>query len=116
VGVDELERLLAVRGEPRPLPPDARVAVFRTVQEALTNIRRHATPERVAIELSYLPERTVVVVEDRAPVEAPPPAPVAIAGTGYGLTGMRERAELLGGELTADPTGAGFRVELRLPA
>jgi signal transduction histidine kinase len=107
---------VAVRGRPRALPPDARVAVFRTVQEALTNIRRHATPERVAIELSYLPERTVVVVEDRAPAEAPPPAPVAIAGAGYGLTGMRERAELLGGELTADATDAGFRVELRLPA
>jgi signal transduction histidine kinase len=107
---------VAVRGAPRALPPDARVAVFRTVQEALTNIRRHATPERVAIELSYLPEGTVVVVEDRAPAAAPPPAPAAIAGGGYGLTGMRERAELLGGELTADPTAAGFRVELRLPA
>jgi signal transduction histidine kinase len=107
---------LAVRGEPRALAPDARVAVFRTVQEALTNVRRHATPERVAIELSYGPEDTVVVVEDRAQGAAPAPAPTAIAGTGYGLTGMRERAELLGGELTADPTDTGFRVELRLPA
>ena len=45
----------------------------------------------------------------------PPPAPLAIAGAGYGLTGMRERAELLGGELLAEPTDEGFRVELRLP-
>jgi signal transduction histidine kinase len=45
----------------------------------------------------------------------PPPAPLAIAGAGYGLTGMRERAELLGGQLLAEPTDEGFRVELRLP-
>src|SRR5262249_41400137 len=106
---------VAVQGEPRALAPDARLAVFRTVQEALTNIRRHATPEHVAIELSYLPNDTVLVVEDRAPAGTPPPAPGALAGAGYGLTGMRERAELLGGELTAAPTGSGFRVELRIP-
>ncbi len=107
---------LDVRGAPRELAPDARLAVYRTTQEALTNVRRHATAERVAIELAYLPERTVLVVEDRAPAGTPPPAPVAVAGTGYGLTGMRERAELLGGELLAQPTPHGFRVELRLPA
>jgi signal transduction histidine kinase len=107
---------LEVRGEPRELPPDARLAVYRTAQEALTNVRRHATPERVAIELSYLAESTVLVIEDRASAGTPPPAPLAIAGAGYGLTGMRERAELLGGELLAQPTDSGFRVELRLPA
>ena len=107
---------IAVQGDPRALAPDARLAVFRTVQEALTNIRRHATPEHVAIELSYLPNGTVLVVEDRAPAGTPPPAPAALTGAGYGLTGMRERAELLGGELTAEPTGSGFRVELRIPS
>ena len=107
---------VAVQGEPRALAADARLALYRTVQEALTNIRRHATPERVAIELSYLRDGTLLVVEDRAPAGTPPPAPVALTGSGYGLTGMRERAELLGGELTAEPTGSGFRVELRLPA
>jgi signal transduction histidine kinase len=107
---------VAVQGQPRALAPDARLALFRTVQEALTNIRRHATPERVAIELAYLPNGTMLVIEDRAPVGTPPPVPAALAGTGYGLTGMRERAELLGGELTAEPTHNGFRVELRLPA
>jgi signal transduction histidine kinase len=111
---------VAVRGEPRELAPDARLAVYRTVQEALTNVRRHAAASSVELELSYLPESTVLVVEDRAPAGTPPPTPVAVAvavaGAGYGLTGMRERAELLGGELLARPTGSGFRVELRLPA
>jgi len=105
---------LAVRGTPRPLPPDAQLAVFRTAQEALTNVRRHATADRVEIELSYLPRSTVLIVEDRAAPGTPPPAPLADAG--YGLTGMRERAELLGGELMAQPTQTGFRVELRIPA
>ena len=107
---------VAVQGEPRALAADAGLAVYRTVQEALTNIRRHATPERVTIKLSYSPHDTVLVVEDRAPAGTPPPAPIALTGTGYGVTGMRERAELLGGMLTAKPTGDGFRVELRLPA
>jgi signal transduction histidine kinase len=107
---------VAVQGEPRALAADAGLAVYRTVQEALTNIRRHATPERVTIELSYLRDDTVLVVEDRATAGTPPPPPIALTGAGYGVTGMRERAELLGGELTAEPTRNGFRVELRLPA
>ena len=104
-----------VRGQPRELAPDARLALYRTAQEALTNVRRHATAERVEIELAYLPESTVLVVADHASVGHPPPAPLDLTGSGYGLTGMRERAELLGGELLAQPTGDGFRVELRLP-
>jgi signal transduction histidine kinase len=106
---------VAVRGEPRELAPDARLALYRTAQEALTNVRRHATAEHVEIELSYLPERTVLVVADHASADSPPPTMLAVAGNGYGLTGMRERAELLGGELLARPTDDGFRVELRLP-
>jgi signal transduction histidine kinase len=114
-----------VRGEPRQLAPDARLAMYRTAQEALTNVRRHAIPERVDVRLDYLPERTVLVVEDHAAAGAPPPGngrpahpvhPAHPASGGFGLTGMRERAELLGGELIAEPTGDGFRVELRLPA
>ena len=103
-----------VHGDPRELPPDARLAVYRTAQEALTNVRRHAAAERVRVSLDYRPDSTVLVVEDHgADGMAPPMAPVA---GGYGLTGMRERAKLLGGELLASPTGTGFRVELRLPA
>ena len=106
---------LEVRGEPRELPPEARLAVYRTAQEALTNVRRHATAERVDLRLDYAPDSTVLVVEDHAVPGSPPPAAIGLNG-GYGLTGMRERAELLGGELLAAPTPTGFRVELRLPA
>jgi signal transduction histidine kinase len=105
-----------VHGEPRELGLEARLAVYRTAQEALTNVRRHATAQRVEVELNYLPESTVLIVEDHAIDGSPPPVAVGVAGGGYGLTGMRERAELLGGELLAAPTTGGFRVELRLPA
>jgi signal transduction histidine kinase len=104
-----------VRGEPRELPPEARLAVYRTAQEALTNVRRHATAERVDVSLAYASDSTVLVVEDHAVPGSPPPPAIGLSG-GYGLTGMRERAELLGGELHAEPTPDGFRVELRLPA
>jgi signal transduction histidine kinase len=104
---------LDVRGEPHGLAPDASLALYRTAQEALTNVRRHATPERVALCLEYGEAETVLTVEDYAR-GGPPPAPPAEGG--YGLTGMRERAELLGGRLAAAPTPTGFRVELRLPA
>jgi signal transduction histidine kinase len=106
---------LKVRGRPRELPPDARLAMYRTAQEALTNVRRHATAERVDVRLDYKPDSTVLVVEDHAIPGSPPPAAVGLTD-GYGLTGMRERAQLLGGELLAVPTPTGFRVELRLPA
>ena len=105
-----------VRGEPRELAPEARLAVYRTAQEALTNVRRHATADRVSVSVDYLPDATVLVVEDQATAGSPPPVALGAASSGYGLTGMRERAELLGGELLAAPTANGFRVELRLPA
>jgi signal transduction histidine kinase len=104
-----------VCGEPRELAPEARLAVYRTAQEALTNVRRHATAERVEVRLDYGPDSTVLVVEDHALFGSPPLRALRLSG-GYGLTGMRERAELLGGELLAAPTPSGFRIELRLPA
>ena len=56
------------------------------------------------------------MIEDRGFNGTAATAPLDESGTGYGLTGMRERAELLGGELLAEPTATGFRVELRIPA
>jgi signal transduction histidine kinase len=106
---------LEIHGEPRELVPEARLAVYRTAQEALTNVRRHAIAERVEVTLDYLPDRTVLVVEDHAAPGSPQPVAVGATHGGFGLTGMRERAELLGGELLATPTNDGFRVELRLP-
>jgi signal transduction histidine kinase len=104
---------LSVVGEPRELGPESRLALYRTAQEALTNVRRHAAAERVELRLEYAPDGATLVVQDHGPG-----APVAVgAGSGgYGLTGMRERAELLGGRLQAAPADDGFRVELWLPA
>jgi signal transduction histidine kinase len=102
-------------GTPHELRSEARLAIYRTAQEALTNVLRHSAAERVELSLAYEPGATRLVVQDHgrgAPVAVGPGSP----GRGYGLTGMRERAELLGGRLSAEPTGDGFRVELWLPA
>jgi signal transduction histidine kinase len=102
-----------VSGQAYDLPSEARLAVYRVAQEALTNITKHACPERVEMHLGYEPRRTRLTVENFAMNSEPPR--VARDGSGYGLTGMRERAELLGGELTTAMTHGGFRVELRVP-
>ncbi len=103
-----------VSGPACDLPPQARLAVYRVAQEALTNITKHACPERVEMRLAYEPGHTRLTVEDFTLSKVPPRA--AGDSPGYGLTGMRERAELLGGELTTTMTPGGFRVELRVPA
>jgi signal transduction histidine kinase len=106
-------------GAPRDVSSGTRLALYRVAQEALTNIRTHAQPGRVEVTLTYKPQAVSLVVEDVRPEDTPtPPASITAPDSegGYGLTGMRERAELLGGTLTAGPTGHGFRVELRVPA
>jgi signal transduction histidine kinase len=102
---------VSVAGAPRELAPEARLAVYRVAQEALTNVRRHALPERVDVQLAYERDGVRLAVEDFGTR-----ANGAWNGGGYGLTGMRERAELLGGRLAATPTPSGFRVELWIPA
>jgi signal transduction histidine kinase len=101
---------ITIAGDSDELHPDARLTLFRTAQEALTNVRKHAHAERVELRLEYEQSGTRLCVEDFGE-----PSPNSDAG-GYGLAGMRERAELLGGTLTAGPTGAGFRVELWVPS
>jgi signal transduction histidine kinase len=102
---------VTISGTPHELSSEARLAIYRTAQEALTNVLRHSDAERVEISLAYEDGGTRLVVEDRGV-----PVAVGAPGAGYGLTGMRERAELLGGRLGAEPTADGFRVELWLPA
>ncbi len=105
---------LHVAGDERELGSEARLTVYRVAQEALTNVRKHAEADRVELHLGYEPGGVRLVVEDFAAPGASPPPPSD--GGGYGLTGMRERAELLGGTLAAAATGRGFRVELWVPA
>jgi len=103
---------LTVTGQQRALDADARLAVYRVAQESLTNIAKHATGQaRVSVRLGYEPGLARLIVEDYGR-----PAATGVSGRGYGLTGMRERAELLGGRLCAGPTPTGFRVELEVPA
>jgi signal transduction histidine kinase len=104
---------VAVTGDGRDLGTDGRLTLYRVAQEALTNIRKHARADRVKVYLAYEPAGTRLTIEDFDTCgERPAPAD----GTGYGLTGMRERAELIGGTLTAGPTDGGFLVELWVPA
>ena len=100
-------------GSERDLGTDGRLTVYRVAQEALTNIRKHAHADRVEIRLAYEPSGIRLTIED---FDSGRDRPAPADGTGYGLTGMRERAELLGGTLTAGPTGGGFQVELWVPA
>jgi len=101
-----------VRGEERPLARDCHLTLFRVAQESLTNVRKHARPQRVEVRLAYEPQGVRLMIEDfRAVAERPPSG----GGTGYGLTGMRERAALQGGTLDAAATAEGFCVELWVP-
>ncbi len=92
---------------PGPLPETVELAAYRIVQEALTNVTRHAHARRAEVTLTYGDELRVEVSDD------------GIGGSalsGNGISGMRERAEALGGTLEAGPrAGGGFRVAARLP-
>ncbi|HWW54359.1 MAG TPA: histidine kinase, partial [Acidimicrobiales bacterium] len=99
-------------GDAQELGSDSGLTLYRVAQEALTNIRKHACADRVEIRLAYERAGTRLTIED---FEAHDPRPPPGGGTGYGLTGMRERAELLGGTLTAGPTAHGFVVDLWVP-
>lgn len=105
---------LVVAGECRPLRAEASQAVRRVAQEAMTNVRKHAPGAEVRVRLEYLPDEIVLEIRDsgaRKPVDE-----LAVSGSGYGLLGMQERAELLGGALEAGPEEEGFMVRLRVPA
>ena len=110
-----------VSGTAYQLGSQARLALYRVVQEALTNIAKHARPQRVELHLAYQPSAIRLTVEDFTAAGDPATAngtrpPATGDSGGYGLTGMRERAELLGGTLTTQATDSGFRVELEVPA
>jgi signal transduction histidine kinase len=116
----EEHRLLAdaacevtITGERRDLPAKAGLAVIRTAQEALTNVRKHAPGASVTIALRYSSSWCELQVTDTGGTREP--GPLATSGGGYGLVGMRERAELIGGTLEAGPAGEGFGVLLRVP-
>ena len=111
---------LTIDGDGARLSGPTGEAVLRVVQEALTNARKHApgAEVNVAVHAGRDPgDEVVLVVDDRTSTGSAPPdaAGLASTGGGYGLRGMRERAELLGGTLSAGSVEGGWRVELRLP-
>ena len=99
-------------GDAVPLPPAIDLSAYRIVQEALTNVLRHAGPERVTVSVGFRADGLhLAVVNDGRRVTVPEPG-----SGGQGLIGMRERATLFGGELSAAPRdGGGFAVHARLP-
>jgi signal transduction histidine kinase len=101
---------LDVRGDVRPLPTAVDMAAFRIVQEALTNVLRHAGAATVRLALRRDPSRLLITVHDDGRTDAAGP------GDGHGIDGMRERARALSGRLTAAPhPGGGFEVRAELP-
>ena len=106
---------LELIGEPRPVGAEAALTAYRTAQEALTNARKHAPGEPVTVGLTFASAALEVRVVNPLPA-ADDAGPLARAGAGYGLTGLRERAALAGGTLTAGPEDGQWSVHLRIPA
>jgi signal transduction histidine kinase len=105
---------VAVTGDSgRDLGTDGRLTFYRVAQEALTNVRKHARADLVEIRLAYEASGTRLTIED---FERGGGWQAPAGGAGYGLSGMKERAALLGGTLIAGPTTGGFTVELWVPA
>jgi signal transduction histidine kinase len=99
-------------GEVRPLPFGVDVAAYRIVQEALTNVARHAGPAAATVRIAYGERDVTVQVDD----DGRGPPTHGTPGSGKGLLGMRERVATLGGDLEAGPRpNGGFRVRARLP-
>ena len=104
-----------VAGPPRPLGAERALSAYRTAQEALTNARKHAPGQPVTLTVTYTPDAMTLKVSNPLP-PAGTEGPLANAGTGYGLTGLRERAALVNGTLTAAPGDGQWTVLLTLPA
>jgi signal transduction histidine kinase len=103
-----------VTGAPRTVAAEAALAAYRTAQEALTNARKHAPGQPVRLSLEFSAAEIAVRALNRLPVQAG--GPLATTGAQYGLTGLRERAALGGGTLTAGPAEGEWQVCLRIPA
>ncbi|MDR6319087.1 sensor histidine kinase [Actinoplanes couchii] len=103
-------------GDPVQVAPVVGRTAYRVVQEALTNVRKHAPGASVLVEVGFAPDRIRLSVTDTGPVQGADPV-LAGSGSGSGLIGLRQRVELVQGELDTGPRpGGGFRVAATLPA
>ncbi|MGC0380206.1 sensor histidine kinase [Streptomyces sp. SAI-129] len=102
---------LQAEGSPGQAPAAHRLALYRLIQEGLTNARKHAVGAPVRIRLDYGPPATVVEI-----INTPGTAPAHTAPSGFGLVGLTERVHALGGHLSTGPHGAGsWRLAARIP-
>ena len=101
---------LKVTGERRPLPAALDLSAYRIIQEAITNVLKHANASRVEVAIDYGSEALSLTIRDNGTGAMPVPS------TGHGLIGMRERVELFGGDLTTGSSSlGGFNVRAILP-
>jgi signal transduction histidine kinase len=115
VGKAGLAVRVRVEGTPLQLPAGVDLSAYRIVQEALTNVVKHAGPAHAEVTIGYRDQEVTVEVTDDGR-GAVPPASDGRVGTGHGLIGMRERVAVFGGDLQVGPRpGGGFRVAARLP-
>jgi signal transduction histidine kinase len=104
---------LEIRGAQRPVPPGVDLAAYRIIQEALTNVVKHARTTAGRVVVTYADDAMCLEITDDG--HGAPAAAVA-ASAGHGIAGMAERVSLFGGEFHAGPLpGRGFRVAARLP-
>jgi signal transduction histidine kinase len=106
---------LEVRGEPQDLPRAFDVSAYRILQEALTNVLRHAPGSHASVRVDWSRDAVDIRVRDAGRRNG---APVGLAsnGTGgHGILGMRERARMFGGTVSAEPVDGGFEVHAHLP-
>jgi signal transduction histidine kinase len=106
---------LSIEGEPDDLDPALEISVYRIVQEAMTNVSKHAPGARTWIRIRYSAQAVEIEVTNSGAPAGPEPAHEAVPGAGQGLIGIAERAALFGGEIDAGPTGqGGFRLRTSL--
>jgi signal transduction histidine kinase len=104
---------LSIDPEPEALDPGLEISLYRIVQEAMTNVRKHAPGARAWIQVRYSSQAVEVEVIDSGPTSETPGR--TVPGAGQGLIGIAERAALFGGEMEAGPTAeGGFRLRARL--
>ena len=107
---------LRVTGPSRGLDTDTGIALYRAAQEAISNARKHAPGAPVALQLDFGPDATVLVVTNGPCPGRAAAGDLGATGGGFGLRGMAERIAELGGTVVAEPRGAGWAVEVTVPA